>query len=281
MALLPLVDRARSKARIELAFAAHRAGAWYARRTTNVRETASAQQQAADLRRNGYAVLPPTDRIREFVSTDYQRGMLEAWNTKQGVWRDPPTGGTYKVFLSDVCERWPLSLSLLDDGPGEMLRAYYGAHFQFTYVEPYRTFPAEGELPKSWLWHYDAVPPGVLKLMVYLNGATADTGALRVVDHANSREIEKRGYRTRADSDKLAEEFDARSVVCDGGPGTSVIIDNRVLHKATAPSHGFRDVICFQIVPSLVPEHEARARSGRSRSYAAATPQYPLLPPLR
>ena len=38
----------------------------------------------------------------------------------------------------------------------------------------------KGELPKSWLWHYDAVAPGILKLMVYLNGADASSGALRV-----------------------------------------------------------------------------------------------------
>jgi hypothetical protein len=272
-----LVSRARTKASTELSFAAHSAGRWYARRKVRMDTNAVARHRADQLRELGYARIAPDDRLTRFIANEYPQ-MSTAWTRNDRTWRDPPTGGTYKVFLHDVCERWPSVHELLDGDTAEMLHAYYGSHFQFSYVEPYRTFPSEGELAKSWFWHRDMVPPGVLKLMVYLNGAHADTGALRVLDRAATREMHRLGFSSRADSNRYANEIESRQVTLEGSAGTAVIIDNTVLHKATAPKHGHRDVVCFQILPSTVPEHVARTRAHGSRSYAPNTPQYPFLP---
>jgi hypothetical protein len=275
--LTDLVSRARIKAATEMSFAAHSAGRWYARRAGRLDGDEIARGRAEHLRARGYVSIPADDRLRSFIANVYP-AMARAWTALDRTWRDPPTGGTYKVFLHDVCERWPTVLELLDGETAAMLHAYYGSHFQFSYVEPYRTFPAQGELAKSWLWHRDMVPPGVLKLMVYLNGAHGDTGALRVLDRASTEAVHRLGFSSRADSDHFASELDNRHIVLDGEPGTAVIIDNTVLHKATAPERGHRDVVCFQILPSLVPEHAARRKARVSRSYAPATPQYPFLP---
>jgi hypothetical protein len=271
-----IAQRARLKAMTNVSFAAHGAFHWYARRSLRLQPRGAAAT-AEFLRDHGYAVIQPDPRVSEFVQAAYKE-MAAAWTASDRTWRDPPTGGTYKIFLSDVCERWPQTLELIDGATGSMLESYYGCHYRYSYVEPYRTLPAEGELPKSWLWHRDAVPPGVLKLMVYLNGANGETGALRVLDREQSRALDRLGYESRKDSEKYRAEFEKRHVVLEGGPGTAVIIDNSVLHKATAPEHGYRDVICFQILPSLVPEHIARERSGASRSYRRDTPQHPVLP---
>lgn len=277
--LADLVSRVRSKASIEMSFAAHTAGRWLARQALGLDSDLTSRERAAQLEREGYVSIPPDECVARFVANDYVE-MERAWSTHDGTWRDPPVGGTFKSFLSNVCERWPSSLDLLNGASASMLRSYYRSHFQFNYVEPYRTYPSEGDLAKSWLWHRDAVPPGVLKLMVYLNGATASTGALRVVDRAASRDIYRRGFGTRVDSGRFAREFEEKQLVLEGPPGTAVIIDNSVLHKATAPETGFRDVICFQIMPSTVTEPRARDHSSVSRSYAPNTPQYPLLPRL-
>jgi len=277
--LTTLWARARGKVTTDISFAAHYAGRWYARTTTRIEEDEKARAQAAHLERHGYLVIEADDRVAEFVRTAYPQ-MKAAWDDQVGTWRDPPVGGTYKLFMSDVCERWPAVLDILDGTTAAMLRAYFRSHFQFSYVEPYRTFPAEGDLPKSWLWHYDAVAPGILKLMVYLNGASAETGALRVLDHDESRALERGGFRRRSDSAKYSSEFDRRQTVLEGAPGTAVIIDNRVLHKATAPERGIRDVVCFQILPSVVPTDVAKRRQP-SPSYHARTPQFPFVPPLR
>jgi hypothetical protein len=274
--LSQIAERARIKAMTNVSFTAHRAFRWYARRSLRL-QSSGATAAAESLRDRGYAVIPPDARVSEFVQTAYKQ-MASAWDASDRTWRDPPTGGTYKIFLSDVCERWPQTLELIDGLSGSMLESYYGCHYRYSYVEPYRTLPAEGELPKSWLWHRDAVPPGVLKLMVYLNGADGETGALRVLDREQSRAVDRLGYESRKDSDKYRTEFDKRQLILEGRPGTAVIIDNSVLHKATAPERGYRDVVCFQILPSLVPEHIARERSRVSRSYRADTPQHPVLP---
>lgn len=274
-----LVGRARVKAATEVSFVAHNAGRWYANRAVGLGSDAQATEHARHLREHGYLSIPTDNRVSEFIAKHYP-AMANAWSSNDRTWRDPPTGGTYKVFLHDVCERWPVVLELLDGLTREILHAYYGSHFQYSYVEPYRTFPSPGDLAKSWLWHRDMVPPGVLKLMIYLNGAWSDTGALRVIDRANTEEIHKLGFSSRADSDRFAEELQRRHVVLEGEAGTGVIIDNTVLHKATAPERGHRDVVCFQILPSTVPEHTARKRARVSRSYAPTTPQYPFLPRL-
>jgi hypothetical protein len=277
--IVDLVSRARTKVATEISFAAHSAGYWYARRRLHLDASSTARAHAQQLREHGHLSIPPDDRLRNFVANEYP-AMAAAWDSNDRTWRDPPTGSTYKVFLRDVCERWPQVLELLDGTTGEMLHAYYGSHFQFSYVEPYRTFPSHGDLAKSWFWHRDMVPPGVLKLMVYLNGAKRDTGALRVLDRANTTEVHRLGFTSRADSDRYAAELNSRQLTLEGEPGTAVIIDNTVLHKATAPEHSHRDVVCFQILPSMVPEHVARERLRGSRSYAPTTPQYPPLPRL-
>jgi hypothetical protein len=269
--------RARAKATINASYASHSLGKWVAHAITRV--PIGNDEHAEHLAAQGYAVIPPDDRIHAFVHETYTCEMKPAWDAETETWRDPPNSATYKLFLSDVCERWPNVLSLLDGRVATFLHAWYGARFQYSYVEPYRTFPAVGELPKSWRWHNDAVAPWILKLMVYLNGATAQTGALRVLDHERTREMSRIGFRRRSDSERFAAEFEQRQTVLEGPPGTSVVIDNRVLHKATAPTMGFRDVVCFQILPSISDEHTAR--KGRSRSYAPTTPQFPLFPRLR
>lgn len=272
-----MVERARNKATTELSFATHYVGHLIAR-ATRVADSKADDILAAQLHAHGYAVIPPDDRVDAFVRDVYLREMKPAWDNEVNTWRDPPTGGTYKLFLADVCERCPSVLEMLDGRTASCLRAYYRAKFQYSYVEPYRTFPAVGELPKSWKWHHDAVAPAILKLMVYLNGATAETGALRVLDHIKTSELRGAGFRSRVDSERYADEFERCHVALEGPPGTAVIIDNRVLHKATAPQRGFRDVVCFQILPSVVDERDARKRG--SRSYAPTTPQYPWLPRL-
>jgi hypothetical protein len=275
--LRAMIARARSKATTEVSFASHYVGHLIARATTRASDARS-DELADRLRASGYAIIPPDERMAAFVRDVYLREMKPAWDNAIGTWRDPPTGGTYKLFLSEICERWPSVLEVLDGRTAAFLRAYYRTRFQYSYVEPYRTFPAVGALPKSWKWHHDAVAPGILKLMIYLNGATAETGALRVLDHAHSRELRLAGFRNRVDSQSYADEFERRQTVLEGLPGTAVVIDNRVLHKATAPATGFRDVLCFQILPSIVEERDARKRG--SRSYASSTPQYPFLPRL-
>ena len=89
-------------------------------------------------------------RVTNFVENTYP-AMEKAWSALDRTWRDSPVGGTYKIFLSDVCERWPMLLDLLDGETTKILEAYFGSHFRYSYVEPYRTMPPKAvfQSPRS------------------------------------------------------------------------------------------------------------------------------------
>ncbi len=151
---------------------------------------------------------------------------------------------------------------------GEIARiaeAYFGSNFKIYLASFYRTSPDDTKPESSFLWHFDNADDEEIKVMIYLDEVTENSGALRVKSLAVSNEARRRGFWHRSDYDRARPIFDddATTQVLRGDPGTAIFFrPGRVAHKATAPRSGHRDVVTLVLIPSTISwrEHYARNR---------------------
>lgn len=132
---------------------------------------------------------------------------------------------------------------------GQLSDKLYGSECFVTYVHPYINNIIERE-NASWLWHYDDVAPGLIKILVYLTPTTKDTGAFLVLKNEEDKHIlmtpssisptQRRPVsfsKTRIkpkDIQKYKSEG-YKEYFVEGDEGTFIVFNNNILHKATIP----------------------------------------------
>lgn len=168
------------------------------------------------------------------------------------------------IRLIDGAERVPEVVNLLQASVADIIERYYGSHFKLYNMSFYRTVPDESMPESSFLWHFDNSPDEEIKLMVYLDDVTEETGAFRFKDVATSERARSLGFWHRDDYECARAVFEEPSttVVAEGGPGTVILFrQGRVVHKATAPRRDHRDAVTMVIIPSDMPWREHYARN--------------------
>lgn len=215
--------------------------------------TADAQRRHVDaLARDGFCVvenaLPPA--VLHRLSSDAAR-----------LFADPShcyKPGGLESFVTHVRESMRLVPHMTDVLTPEIvgiLHGAFGSLFKVYFGTIYRTHVTERAPTKSWLWHSDNHPGPRLKIMAYLTDATAETGALRIIPRPATRELFSRGFRDRTDVAAFEDvlQDDSKHIVLEGRAGTVIVFDNNMIHKATAPVTGYRDVVMLQVLPSVIP----------------------------
>jgi hypothetical protein len=221
--------------------------------------SATAVEFAEQFRRDGYVVIPSRLAVAEAAA-------LKA--RVDDLFDDPSnqiqvTAGLFR--LVDGAENVPEVAKIIGQRIAEVVECYFKSDFKIYNMSFYRTVPDTGAPATSFLWHFDNSPDEEIKLMVYLDDVTEETGAFRFKSLKVSEEARRRGFWHRDDYAKAQPIFDDESstVVAEGGPGTAILFrQGRVVHKATAPHYLHRDVVTMVIIPSLMPwrEHYARNR---------------------
>jgi hypothetical protein len=141
----------------------------------------------------------------------------------------------------------------------QLEREVYGCYLLVDKVYVYRS-PICTHAPKaSWLWHFDNHPREMLKVMVCLTDVTAGTAPCEYLrDAATGRtQIGSPLAPLAGDSRvplaqverQMANGFVSEAVT--GPAGTVLVFDDNVVHRGTLATTGHRDVIVFQIRPSL------------------------------
>ncbi|TAJ99296.1 hypothetical protein EPO44_10615, partial [bacterium] len=139
----------------------------------------------------------------------------------------------------------------------ELEQKIYQSYVIVDKVYVYRSLPTSVEEQVSWLWHYDNHPNEILKVMVYLTDVSDRSGPFeyfRLVTNHYPLFISPKpllGY-SRI-SPKIIERYllDGYEASKVTGPvGTVVVFDNNVLHRATIPKGGYRDVVVLQVRPA-------------------------------
>jgi hypothetical protein len=167
--------------------------------------------------------------------------------------------------LVDGLERLPEVTDLIRGRVAGVIEGYFGSHFKIYNASFYRTIPDPTVPESSFLWHFDNSPDEEIKVMIYLDDVTEDTGAFRVKNLATSERARALGFWHRDDYARAKAMFDDESstIVAEGAPGTCILFrQGRIAHKATAPRKSHRDAVTMVIIPSVIPwrEHYARNR---------------------
>jgi hypothetical protein len=218
-----------------------------------------AMEAARRFAHEGWAVLPPA--VDETTSAAMGRRI-------DALFEDPANSievapGAYRLL--DGVEKVPEVALYASDFVQRVVENFFRSHFKIYNISFYRTIPNAGAPVASFLWHFDNVPDEEIKLMVYFDHVSKDTGAFRFKNRELSQTLRSRGFWHRSTYPKVADLLDNESttVVVEGKPGTTILFENgRVVHKATAPERLHRDVATFVLIPSDIPwrEHFARNR---------------------
>lgn len=173
--------------------------------------------------------------------------------------------GPGMLRLMDGAELFPEVIGLLRGQVERVIEAFFESHFKLFSATFYRTVPDDSVPESSFLWHFDNAPDLQIKAMVYLDAVAADTGAFRFKSKPVSERARAAGFWHRDDYEcgRAVFEEEATTHVIEGAPGTVILFQPaRVVHKATAPAHGHRDVAVLVVNPSKIywREHLARNR---------------------
>jgi phytanoyl-CoA dioxygenase PhyH len=207
--------------------------------------------EVASLRVHGYVHLAaqltgsPLERI--------QRWVREAFADPRRVWA-PSIVQDKIALLKFGLNEIPDLLEFFTPRVMAIAEHYSRAPIKFFGVEIYRLIPSQSAPKISWLWHYDSHPREIFKVWGFLTDTDAETGALRMHSLRDSRALFARGFRDRDFTDAFQSELNdpRRYQVMTGRAGDVLLFTNNAIHKATPPERGYRDVVVFKCLPSLV-----------------------------
>lgn len=195
-----------------------------------------------------------------------------------------------QVTITEDLEEWMIHLQYCIRNIPELFQLFhpdlvkviegcFKSHFKIYSATAYRLVPTKDAPQASGLWHADDFPPGALKLMVYLTPSTQETGAFRLHPRSASRRLARLGFFDRFKAEKFSQVLNNGWFPIEGPAGATILFDPRLVHRATPPEHGLRDIVSFTLLPSREPwqKHGARVGEGVCREYRQMIPLNPAL----
>jgi len=131
------------------------------------------------------------------------------------------------------------------------------------FVVPYRNKTTDIDLTASWLWHYDDCPREFLKLVIYLNDTTEESGCFQYISTADniplispSRKKPGPAGRQFFPGSRVPKEFidkiGGKTTSLVGPQGTYAIFTPNIIHRATVPkTDNNREALFFFLRPTI------------------------------
>ena len=158
------------------------------------------------------------------------------------------------------CDQFSNDIYLALDKMSPLIEQYYESYFQPYWISIQQNYPGQvTAADASFGWHIDDNPKEIMKIFLYLNDVNESNGAFRSLNYSDSRRILKKGFvsnsvETRLKNQKLVENFIAKNPnslnIMEGKSGTFLMFDNNLVHKATPPEVGYRQLCQIEIYPS-------------------------------
>lgn len=143
-------------------------------------------------------------------------------------------------------------------------RNVFASYIHLSAIHMYRNIKFDGEPLSSWLWHYDNNPKEAVKMLVYLTDVSEDNAPFEYMvrdGEARKMETSRTGFGhwkppyisnsripPQMISDLESEGYRKKKIT--GPAGTILFFDNNIIHRATSPITGYRDVAIFNIRPA-------------------------------
>ncbi len=135
-----------------------------------------------------------------------------------------------------------------------MIKGYFNSDYFVYSSDVYRIIPIKDtrESFESAKWHFDNTSTDMLKVFVYLNDVTEETGALNISGRRISDKIKNEGLFLRDDIERYQADIEKEKIVVEGKVGTIILFTpHSNVHKATLPSKLYRDAAVFLVYPSF------------------------------
>ena len=152
-------------------------------------------------------------------------------------------------------------------------REVFGCYIRVDNAKVGKTCTSSLSGESSWEWHFDNNPLEQLKIMIYFNDVSTESGAFRILEYkkkgmrAPSSRIDTntwengkhvvykigpeswRGSRVPPDVIKnlIREGCEIRDI--ESPAGTAILFDNNIVHKGTIPQRGYRYAAILQFKP--------------------------------
>ena len=143
-------------------------------------------------------------------------------------------------------------------------RNVFASYIHLSAIHIYRNIKFDGQPLSSWLWHYDNNPKEAVKMLVYLTDVGEDNAPFEYMvrdGEAKKMETSRTGFNhwkppyipnsrisAQMISDLEKEGYKKKKIT--GPAGTILFFDNNIIHRATSPKDGYRDVAIFNIRPA-------------------------------
>lgn len=196
------------------------------------------------------------DRYEELIETDeYTKTMHSN--------EDVLEGEVYRKGIRDPVDNIPALTELLSDHVRNLIKRYYGSHFQVRIANVYRTRHIPPDIYNetevfSDNWHTDPKSTDHIKLFVTLSHTGDEHGPLHVVSKDDVAAVADRSMPFDRSMDGVPGglvDQHTDPVTLTGEPGTALLANPTIcLHRAGNPDPGeTRDIIQFYIAPAHEP----------------------------
>ena len=190
------------------------------------------------------------------INTLAQVDTLSAW-VEDYFKTNPTQKGVGFVSYEEAEKMAPELYKIL--GPNtpisRVVRQYYGSHYQVYWVHCTRYEPGVVD-NDAFTWHADDNPRQILKIFIYLNDTRDENAAFRCFNYSTSRKLFRRGFLSftppwRAFSQQFVTDEMVKNElnVFEGPMGTMLVFDNNLVHRATPPREGYRNMVTIEIMP--------------------------------
>ncbi len=237
------------------------------------RSSARVKAMAQELRQRGFLIFPSPASSELVASLNCKIAeLVRSGRCTVGAGQED-----WFIHVPDVMNTLPEITALIQPEVAATIEEYFGSYFKIFSAEMYRIVPSQKIPDASGLWHTDNYPPGMLKIMVYLTACNEQTGALKVHPWPRTRQLLRQGFFNRYHAEAHREILEQNWETIEGPPGTILLWDSNICHRATPPTDGLRDAVAVKFIPSLEPWEQHLARVGTGINYERR-PQIPLDP---
>ncbi len=222
------------------------------KKTTNKSQSANLKLKEK-LKSNGL-IIHFEKEIKEFIESDEFKFVIDSLDFAKSNDINPSVyylEGNQKLFK--YCKK------IISPVISDVLKDHFKSDFQILRFdllrsEPNPNYSREG----SWLWHMDNYHrKSFIKLFCYLNDVKRENGAFQCIPKKYTNHFIRKGFdhneRRSKNDPKIIREIEKKLSPVEGKKGTTFICNTSdVIHRASLPKVGKRELIVFEIAPSFL-----------------------------
>lgn len=227
---------------------------------------------SAEIRKHGYICLGKNDvaELSNYIDANFSKVPQDRFGQSllSRISDEYISDAVYKILNSNK----------------QKIESILGTYFQCYWIRCQRNIALGYDLTDdSFGFHTDDNPREIYKIFLYLNDTFESNGAFRTFDYKITKNLIKEGFRSYGVSERNSSQRLISGAlihelnVIEGEAGTILMFDNNLIHKATVPKKGYRDIFQIEIYPSTKPLTSRNVKNSLSKKINKDYPKNPFV----